>query len=415
MISFFEIWVSLKYLFPKTREKFFSLITLFSFLGISLGVATLIIVMSVMNGFREELTSKVLGINGHLKIKSISNDGMKRNENLEKKILKNFDDLKINNVILSQGLMTYKGYSSGILIKGVSENFFQDRKIFTNTISKDFINQFKNNHGVFIGKKLKKKLRLNRGDYITILSPKSYETFLGDLPRSANFKVIGFFDVGMYEYDTSLIFFPIELLQKFLNYDNKIDHYEVIVSDFQDISLIKGKIKNILPEYFRTIDWRELNPSLFNAIEVERNVMFIILLLIIIVAAFNLISSMMMLVSTKEKDIGVLRVIGVSKSQLLKIFIINGFLIGLMGTLFGLLLGLLFCFNINEIRNFIEIFLGSNLFSEEIYFFSNLPIILDHLQIFRILLISLSLSFVATIYPALRATKIQPINLIKWD
>ena len=415
MISFFEIWVSFKYLFPKTREKFFSLITLFSFLGISLGVATLIIVMSVMNGFREELTSKVLGINGHLKIKSMYNDGMKRNQNLEKKILKNFDGLKINNVILSQGLMTYKGYSSGILIKGVSENFFQDRKVFANTISKDFIKQFKNNDGIFIGKKLKKKLRLNQGDYITILSPKSYETFLGDLPRSANFKVIGFFDVGMYEYDTSLIFFPIELLQKFLNYDNKIDHYEVIVSDFQDISIIKGKIKNILPEYFRTIDWRELNPSLFNAIEVERNVMFIILLLIIIVAAFNLISSMMMLVSTKEKDIGVLRVIGVSKSQLLKIFIINGFLIGLMGTLFGLLLGLLFCFNINEIRNFIEIFLGSNLFSEEIYFFSNLPVILDHVQIFRILLISLSLSFVATIYPALRATKIQPINLIKWD
>ena len=415
MISFFEIWVSFKYLFPKTREKFLSLITLFSFLGISLGVATLIIVMSVMNGFREELTSKVLGINGHLKIKSINNDGMKRNQNLEKKILKNFDDLKINNVILSQGLMTYKGYSSGILIKGVSENFFQDRKIFTNTISKDFIKQFKNNDGVFIGKKLKKKLRLNQGDYITILSPKSYETFLGDLPRSANFKVIGFFDVGMYEYDTSLIFFPIELLQKFLNYDDKIDHYEVIVTDFQDITLIKDKIKNILPEYFRTIDWRELNPSLFNAIEVERNVMFIILLLIIIVAAFNLISSMMMLVSTKEKDIGVLRVIGVSKSQLLKIFIINGFLIGLTGTLLGLLLGLLFCFNIDEIRNFIEIFLGSNLFSEEIYFFSNLPIILDHVQIFRILLISLFLSFVATIYPALRATKIQPINLIKWD
>ena len=136
MISFFEIWVSLKYLFPKTREKFFSLITLFSFLGISLGVATLIIVMSVMNGFREELTSKVLGINGHLKIKSINNDGMKRNLNLEKKILKNFDDLKINNVILSQGLMTYKGFSSGILIKGVSKDFFHDRKIFTNTISK---------------------------------------------------------------------------------------------------------------------------------------------------------------------------------------------------------------------------------------------------------------------------------------
>ena len=219
----------------------------------------------------------------------------------------------------------------------------------------------------------------------------------------------------MYEYDTSLIFFPIEIMQKFLNYGKKIDHYEIMVENFEDISKIKEKIKISLPEYFRIVDWRELNPSLFNAIEVERNVMFIILLLIIIVAAFNLISSMMILVSTKEKDIGVLRVIGVSKSQILKIFIINGFFIGFMGTVLGLVLGFLFCLNINEIKSFFELFLGSNLFSEEIYFFSNLPIILDLNQIFRIVCISLFLSLIATIYPAIRATKIQPINLIKWD
>ncbi len=415
MISFFEIWISLKYLFPKTREKFLPLITLFSFLGISLGVATLIIVMSVMNGFREELTSKVLGINGHLKMTSISNNGMKKNVELEKKILKQFSDIQIHNVVISQGLMTYKGYSSGVLTKGVSEKFFEERNIFTKVISSQSLKKFKNNEGVFVGEKLRKKLKLEQGDFITILSPKSYETLIGNLPRSANFKVIGFFDVGMYEYDTSLIFFPIEVMQKFLNYGQKIDHYEVIVKNFENLSYVKEQIKLLLPEFFRIIDWRELNPSLFNAIEVERNVMFIILLLIIIVAAFNLISSMMILVSIKKKDIGVLRVIGVSKSQILKIFIINGFLIGFVGTLLGLFLGLVFCFNINEIRSFFELLLGFNLFSEEIYFFSNLPIILDYIQISKIIFISLFLSFISTIYPAVKATKIQPINLIKWD
>ncbi len=415
MISFFEIWVSSKYLFPKTREKFFSLITLFSFLGISLGVATLIIVMSVMNGFREELTSKVLGINGHLKIKSVFNQGIEKDKSFEQKIFDNFNNLKIHDIILSQGLLSYKGYSSGVLKKGVSSKYFEDREIFTKKISDESLIKFRNNEGVFIGEKLRKKLSLKEGDYLTILSPNSYETLIGNIPRSANFKVVGFFDVGMYEYDTSLIFFPIDVMQKFLNYGKKIDHYEIMVDDFDNINKVKNAVKFSLPEYFRIIDWRELNPSLFNAIEVERNVMFIILLLIIIVAAFNLISSMMILVSTKEKDIGVLRVIGVSKSQLLKIFIINGFFIGFMGTVLGLLLGFLFCLNINEIRSFFELLVGSNLFSEEIYFFSNLPIILDFTQIFRIVCISLFLSLIATIYPAIRATKIEPINLIKWD
>ena len=219
----------------------------------------------------------------------------------------------------------------------------------------------------------------------------------------------------MYEYDTSLVFMPIEILQKFLNYGKKIDHYEIVIEDFKKLNQVKEDITNISPNYYRIIDWRELNTSLFNAIEVERNVMFIILMLIIIVAAFNLISSLMILVSTKKKDIGILRVLGVSKPQLLKIFIINGFLIGLFGTILGLLIGLIFCLNINEIRSFVEFLIGSNLFSEEIYFFSNLPIIIEFNQIIKITSISLLLSFLATIYPSIRATKIEPINLIKWD
>ncbi|MEE2694769.1 MAG: lipoprotein-releasing ABC transporter permease subunit [Pseudomonadota bacterium] len=415
MVSFFEFWVSFKYLFPKTREKFFSLITLFSFLGIALGVATLIIVMSVMNGFREELTSKILGINGHLKIQPTFNQTVYKYNDVKSLILENIPNSKVHEIVTSQGLITYKKYSNGVLIKGVSEDFFNQRKIFTKRLLDQSLKSFKNNEGILVGEKLKKKLNLEKGDYITILSSKSYETFIGNIPRSASFKIIGFFDVGMYEYDTSLVFMPIKMLQNFLNYGKKIDYLEVVVEDFENIDSKKTTIKNIIPKYFRIIDWRELNPSLFNAIEVERNVMFLILSLIIIVAAFNLISSMMILVSTKKKDIGVLRVLGVSKFQLLKIFMMNGILIGFFGTLLGLILALLFCLNINEKKTFLEFLFKSDLFSEEIYFFSRLPIILDVGQILKIISMSSFLSFIATIYPSIRATKIEPINLIKWD
>ncbi len=415
MISFFELWMSIKYLFPKTKEKFFSLITLFSFLGISLGVATLIIVMSVMNGFREELTSKILGINGHLKIQSVFGSGINKNLDLKSLLTKKIDNLLINEVVISQGLMNYKKYSNGILIKGVSANYFKDRQIFKDKLKNSYLKKFENNAGIFVGEKLKEKLKLKEGDYLTILSSKSYETFLGNFPRSMNFEIVGFFNIGMYEYDTSLIFMPMELLQKFLDYGKNIDHYELMVDDFNNLNSVKGRLSKLIPEYYKIIDWRELNPSLFNAIEVERNVMFLILLLIIIVAAFNLISSMMILVSTKNKDIGVLRVLGVSKNKLLKIFIINGFIIGSLGTFLGLILGLLFCMNINEIKHFVELFIETNLFAEEIYFFSNLPVILDSTQILKIITISLILSLIATIYPAFRATKVEPINLIKWD
>ena len=415
MISFFEIWISLKYLFPKTKEKFFSVVTLFSFLGISLGVATLIIVMSVMNGFREELTSKILGINGHLKIKSSYSSKLKSDSEFLKKIEGVDKNLILHKVVTSQGLLSFRKYSSGVLIKGVTENFFLERNILTKSISRQFIKDFKSDKGIFVGEKLKKKLGLSIGDYLTIMSSQNYETIFGNLPRSANFKIIGFFDIGMYEYDTSLIFMPINLLQKFLDNNGRIDHYEIIVENFNDLELIKSHLRQIIPDYLRIIDWRELNPSLFNAIEVERNVMFLILLLIIIVAAFNLISSMMILVSNKKKDIGVLRVLGISKFQLLRIFILNGFLIGFLGTILGVVIGLSFCANINEIRSFIEFFTGSSLFSEEIYFFSNLPIIINSAQIIKICSISLFLSFAATVYPSIKATKVEPINLIKWD
>jgi lipoprotein-releasing system permease protein len=369
--------------------------------------------MSVMNGFREELTKKILNINGHLKIQTYYN--VKKNKTDIRSLINNkFNNVNINSVYTDQGLLNSKNFTTGVLLKGINYSFFEQRKILKNDFTLNQVESFKNNEGIVIGKKLADKLRLKLGDSIKIISSKSYETLVGNIPREASFKVIGFFEIGMYEYDTSLVFFPLELMKQFLNKKTP-DHYEILLNDFDNIDNIRLGITNIIPPFYKVFDWRQLNPSLFNAIEVERNVMFIILTLIIIVAAFNLISSMMILVSTKTKDIGILRVLGVSRFQLLKIFIINGLLIGLLGTISGLILGLLFCLNINEIKSFIELFSGTNLFSEEIYFFSNLPIIIDLNQIIIISSISLLLSFFATIYPSIKASKVEPINLIKWE
>ncbi len=415
MISFFELWVSYKFLFPKTKEKFFSIITFISFAGISLGVATLIIVMSVMNGFRDELTSKILGVNGHLKIKAFNNLKIENHDEIKINIEKNIENIKVHKVILGQGLLNYRSYSSGVLMKGVETDYFTDRKIFNKKIDKDSLVLFKKNKGVIIGEKLREKLDLKIGDKLNIISPNNIETILGTIPRSASFKIIGFFNVGMYEYDSSLIFIPSLLMQKFIDSKKKIDFFEIYINNFSQIELYKNQLKQFFPNYLKIIDWRDLNPTLFNALEVERNVMFLILLLIILVAAFNLISSMIILVSTKSRDIGVLRTLGVGRKQLLKIFIINGSFIGLCGTSLGLILGIIFCININDIKESLEYLLSFELFSEEIYFFTKLPVILDFGQIFRITSISLILSFLATIYPSIKASKVEPINLIKWD
>ncbi len=414
MLTFFEIWVSFKYLLPKTKEKFFSIITIFSFLGISLGVATLIIVMSVMNGFRDELTNKILGVNGHLKLQHFNNLKISSKDSLNENLSTNISDIFVNKIIVSQALFSKNSFSTGVYLKGVEGKYFSERRIFSD-IKPSSIKAFKNNEGILIGEKLKKKLNLEIGNFVNILSSNSIQTVFGNMPRSSNFKVVGFFSTGMYEYDSALIFFPIEIIQSFLNMENFFDFYEIQLKNFDQLDKKQTQLKTNIPNYFKISDWRELNPSLFNALEVEKNVMFLILLLIIIVAAFNLISSMIILVSMKRKDIGVLRILGVKKNQILKIFIVNGSIIGILGTFIGCFLGLIFCMNINEIKNFIEFFLDSNLFSEEIYFFSQLPIIINYSQILKIAFISIFLSFISTIYPSIRASKVDPINLIKWD
>ena len=414
MISFFEIWVSFKYLLPKTKEKFFSIITIFSFVGISLGVATLIIVMSVMNGFRDELTNKILGVNGHLKLQHFNNLKINNKDSLDEILSNKIPDIFVNKIIVSQALFSKNSFSTGVYLKGVEGKYFSERRIFS-SIKPSSIKAFKNNEGIMVGEKLKKKLNLEIGDFVNILSSNNIQTVFGNMPRSSSFKVIGFFNTGMYEYDSALIFIPIEIIQSFLNMQSFFDFYEVQLKNFDELDEKQIQLNINIPSFLKISDWRQLNPSLFNALEVEKNVMFLILLLIIVVAAFNLISSMIILVSMKRRDIGVLRILGVKKNQILKIFVVNGSIIGILGTFIGCFLGLIFCMNINEIKSFIEFFLDSNLFSEEIYFFSQLPVIINYSQILKIALISILLSFISTIYPSVRASKVDPINLIKWN
>ena len=415
MITFFDFWVSKRYLFPKTKDSFFSLITILSFLGISLGVATLIIVMSVMNGFREELTNKVLGINGHIKIQLYNSSKITKYESIINSLNNFSNELDAQPVIITQSLLSTKNFSSGVMLKGLKTKDISNRKLLKQKISDESFKKFDNNEGVLVGKKLFQRLSGENKKYIKLISSKQIETPFGRILNSQDFKIIGTFETGMYDYDLNLIILPLNLLQKFLNEETSVHSIEVFMNDFGNIEKTIEDLNSILPDYFSIVDWRRLNPTLFNAIAVERNVMFIILLLIIVVAAFNLISSLIMLVNNKKKDIGILRTLGVSKTQLLKIFILNGFFIGFIGTVLGLILGILFCQNINQIKDFFELFMDSDLFSEEIYFFSQLPIIIDFKEIILIVIISLLLSFVATIYPAYKASKVEPIQLIKWE
>lgn len=415
MISFFEFFVSKRYLIPNKNEGFFSLITFFSFLGISLGVATLIIVMSVMNGFREELTSKILGVNGHMKIQSIRNLKINDYEILKSSLLNQIPQIRVEPTIISQGLISANNNSRGVFLKGLDYKTFSERNLFSNLLPSESLELFKNNKGIVIGTRLQEKLGIKKNQEIKIISANGIDTPFGKITNSATFEVIGFYESGMYEYDVSLILFPLTLIQNFLDMENKVDSIEIFLNNFENYQEYFSKIKNMIPIYYKLTDWRSLNPSLFNAIEIERNVMFLILILIIIVAGFNLVSSMIMLVKNKTRDIGILRTLGASKYQLLKIFIMNGFFIGLVGTLLGLLLGISFCHNINDIKNFIEIFTDGELFAKEIYFFSNLPVIINYYEILLICIFSLFISLIATIYPAYKASMIDPINLIRWE
>lgn len=415
MFTPLERLLAFRYLRSRRSEGFISVIAWFSFAGITLGVATLIIVMSVMNGFRSELVKRILGLNGHLGITSVEGIHISNYESLTVTIAENPDIIAAIPQIESQVLVSSKHNTFGAIVRGVIWSDLAVRTPLWESLTEEAIVSFRENDVVLIGKTMARKLNLSQGDSLTLLAPRGKTTAFGTLPSRNSFKIGGVFDVGMHEYDSSFVFMPLSSAQKFFSMEDKVNGIEIYIKSPENAPSIKNDQSEYLPKNLVIFDWMDRNKNFLNALEVERNVMFLILTLIILVAAFNIISSMIMLVRSKNSDIAVLRTMGLGRASLLKIFLLTGTSIGLIGTFFGSFLGLLFCWNIDTIKTTIEKLTGSELFSAEIYFLSKLPAVVDPKEVGVVILMALTLSLLASVYPAWRASSIAPAEVLRYE
>ena len=417
MLFSYELWIAYRYLRARREDGFISIVSWFSLIGISLGVATLIIVMSVMNGFREELLSRIIGLNGHATLYIKEKSENFNVENIEK-ILLEFDEVvDIVPLVESTVMITFKGKSRGVVVRGLSIKDIKENTLLEQSINNITLNKFNEQNTIIIGERLAASLHLKIGDDVTIISPSGLNTPFGNAPMAKKFIFAGTFNLGMYEYDSSVLFMKINNLRDFMGYrKNHIDNIELFYNNPEDSDLTSYKIREILDSIELSnvvVPWTSRHAQLFSALEVERNVMFIILTLIILVAAFNIISSMIMLVRDKESSISILRTIGISKNSILRIFIVVGASIGVMGTTIGFIIGLLFTLNIQKIQNLLESITGSDLFAAEIYFLSKLPAKIDFYEVGLVVLFALVLSLLATLYPAWRASRVDPIKVLR--
>jgi lipoprotein-releasing system permease protein len=414
MFSPFERMVAFRYLRARRQEGFISVIAIFSLLGIALGVATLIIVMSVMNGFRAELLGRILGINGHLAL--YGSTGPDRDFDATAKKIRGIPGvIQVMPQVEGQILATGEGgRASGALVRGVRESDLAAQSLVASHMSAGGLAGFEDD-GVILGDRLAQRLGLHIGDDITIISPQGNATAFGTVPRIKAYRVVGTFDVGMYEYDSTIIFMPLPAAQLFFRLPNQVSSLEIFLSNPDDAGAVAAKIFQIVGEAGRLQDWQQANSSFFTAIQVERNVMFLILTLIIVVAAFNIISSMIMLVKDKGRDIAILRTMGATRAMILRIFILAGASVGIVGTIAGFLLGWGFAANIETIRQFVQHLAGVNVFDPTVYFLSQLPAKVDPVEVATVVGIALGLSFLATIYPAWRAARLDPVEALRYE
>ncbi len=417
MFSKLEFFIAFKYLKSKTKEKFISITAIFSFVGIMLGVATLIVVMSVMNGFREDFTNLILGINSHISVFPIERELKNYEEAI--KIIKQNDNVKSVNPIIENQVMILAGdNTSGAIVKGIEkDDLAKKEKIYNNISSFNFDNNFDNN-SILLGQSLAIGLRVSDGDSVKIISPETNSTILGTIPRIKTYKVVGTFGSGMYEYDAGTAFIPLEAAQKQFRYSDSVSGIEIYLKDTNDIDNTYNSLYTDLKNNgfnVRLVDWKQSNAAFIGALDVERNVMFIILTMIILVATFNIISSLIMLVNDKSKQIALLRTIGFTKNSVMRIFLICGSLIGIVGTAIGTIIGVLFASNIQAIKSFIERIFGLELFSPTVYFLTDLPSKIMLSDVLYIVSISLLLSFLSTLYPSYKASKTNPAEILRYE
>ena len=409
MISKLEKEVTLRYLKTRKKDGFLNIISIFSFVGISLGVAVLIIVMSVMNGFRTELVEKIIGFNAHAVVKPY--DQPINKENLKNKELKTLSNkLLFSNS--SEGVLINKDYTKGLQLRGYTTNGFEKLDIVKN---QNFYGNGKliSKH-ISIGKELSINFNINIGDKVLIMSPSGVQTIVGNLPKQETYIVDSIFDSGLADFDQNIAFINIKDLENLFDLDESERFLEIYLKNPKKIDFAKKKLKEIFnKEYIYT--WSDLNKSLFSALKVERNVMFIILSLIIIVAAFNIISGLTILVKNKTKEIAILKSIGVQNKSIAKIFFMVGFLIGSTATLFGILVGVLFSIYIENIRQLLSNIFNISLFPEEIYFLSKMPSEINIYSIFLIAICSIIITSIVSIYPAIKASKLDPVKALKYE
>ena len=402
-----------RYLRPRREEGFISVIAAFSLLGIALGVATLIVVLAVMSGFRAELLGRVLGLNGHVTVQA-GPQGLTNFDALADRLRAADGVVKVTPLVTGQVMATANGVASGALVHGIRPADLAALRVIADHLISGSVAHLGNDQ-IAIGGRMAYRMGLRLGDRVTLISPQGTPTAFGMVPRVKAYEIGAIFEVGMYEYDSTFVFMPLEAAQLYFQLDDRANELEIMVANPDQVAAYRRELAPLVDDKGQLVDWQQANASFFTALKVERNVMFLILSLIIMVAAFNIIAGMIMLVKDKGRDIAILRTMGATRGAIMRVFFMSGAAIGVTGTLVGFLLGLAFAANIETIRQWLQVLTGTNLFSPEIYFLSHLPARIETRDVLSVVCMSLALSLLATLYPSWRAARLDPVEALRYE